>query len=281
MKLGVGEWGFRNLGMEEHCKITAGLGFHCMELGVGGDFKGRLSADMSAPAIAMTKACLADYRIKTPFMCVENDFSRGSARELEQAVEQVKREALFAKEFGVTHLRLFAGFTPIADFTEETWRNMLKAFREVNAFCEALGLQIAVETHGALTPHGQGVVHTSTASTDPRALKRLLETLPRNIGINFDPGNLVPLRSGGPEAFEPLLQERINYCHLKDWVQNEDGSWRAVGVGEGAIDWKQLLNLMDFDGVYLIEYEPTEDVEDGIRRSLAYLRQLFPDLQQA
>lgn len=280
MKLGVGEWGFRNLDMEAHCKITSRLGFQYMELGVGGSFPGRLQVDMSDSAIRMTRDCFADYHLKTPFLCLENDFTKGSIRELEQAVEQVKKEALFAGRFGVTHLRLFAGFTPIADFTEQTWVNMQKAFQAVNDFCEKLGMKLSIETHGALRAQGQGVVHVPTASTDQKALKRLLASLPQNVGINFDPGNLVPLQSGSLESYAALLSGRINYCHLKDWVQNADGSWRAVAVGEGAIDWKRLLNQLDFDGVYLIEYEPTEDVEDGIRRSLAYLRSVFPDLEQ-
>ena len=33
---------------------------------------------------------------------------------------------------------------------------------------------------------------------------------------------------------------------------------------------------MKFDGVYLIEYEPLEDPEDGIQRSLDYLSRVAP-----
>ena len=280
MKLGVGEWGFRNLPMEEHCKITSRLGFRYMELGIGGDFAGRMSADMSDRELRMIKSCLKDYGLKTPFMCLENDFTRGSTEELEQMIVQVKKEALFAKQFDVTHLRLFAGFTPIAEFTEDTWSGLLRALREVNGFCETLGMKISIETHGALKPLGEGVAHLQTASTDRAALGRLLAELPRNVGINFDPGNLVPLRAGDPAEYLPILGDRINYCHLKDWVQNSDDSWTAVGVGEGAINWKKLLEQVNFDGIYLIEYEPTEDVEDGIRRSLTHLRGIFPDLEQ-
>lgn len=280
MKLGVGEWGFRNLDMEEHCKITSKLGFHYMELGIGGGFKGRLSADMSEEQICRMKECFADYHIQTPFLCLENDFTKGSAEEIDRSVQQVKKEALLAQNFGVTHLRLFAGFTPIADFTEQTWKNLLRALEETNQFCKQLQMKISIETHGKLEKHGDGVIHIPTVSTDQQALSRLLCNLDDNVGINFDPGNIVPLQKASPESYVERFNDRINYCHLKDWIQNEDGSWTAVAAGEGNIDWKNLLSRMTFDGVYLIEYEPTEDVEDGIRRSLTHLRSLFPELLQ-
>jgi len=58
------------------------------------------------------------------------------------------------------------------------------------------------------------------------------------------------------------LNNRVNYCHLKDWIQYGGGSWVAAGVGDGTMDWKPLLEKMSFKGVYLLEYEPTYDVED-------------------
>lgn len=278
MKLGVGEWGFRNLNMEEHCRITSKLGFHYMELGIGGEFKGRLSADMSQEQIRRMKDCFADYHIETPFMCLENDFTRGTAEQIERAVQQVKKEVLLAQNFGITHVRLFAGFTPIADFTEQTWKHLLRALEETNQFCKQLQMKISIETHGKLEEQGKGVIHIPTASTDQKALSRLLHALDENVGINFDPGNTIPLQKDSLESYVKLLNDRINYCHLKDWVQNEDGSWTAVAAGEGSIDWKKLIDSMTFDGVYLIEYEPVEDVEDGIRRSLAHLQGCFPEL---
>jgi len=52
---------------------------------------------------------------------------------------------------------------------------------------------ISIETHGAITAKGKGMVYTPTVSTDKEALKRLLDELPATAGINFDPGNLKPV----------------------------------------------------------------------------------------
>ena len=48
--------------------------------------------------------------------------------------------------------------------------------------------------------------------------------------------------------------------------------WPAIGDDE--LDYAPLFERMSFSGVYLIEYEPLHDCEDGIRRSLDYLERI-------
>ena len=43
-----------------------------------------------------------------------------------------------------------------------------------------------------------------------------------------------------------------------------------------AIDYARLLPILNFTGVYLIEYEPLEVTVDGLRRSLTHLRRAVP-----
>ena len=47
-------------------------------------------------------------------------------------------------------------------------------------------------------------------------------------------------------------------------------------ISDDDIDYGQLLPVKGHDGAYLIEYEPLEDTEDGIKRSLEYLRRVLP-----
>lgn len=275
MIVGVGCWGFRELPFEAHCQIANDLGFRYLELGIVGDFKGSLQTDMSESQMKATLECIKDFRLKTPWMCIENDFTKGDAKEIEKTVERVIKEATWAKVFGVTHIRLFAGFTPVEEVVGNKWKLMIKAFKTVEEAVKKLGMVISIETHGAIAPKGKGVVHTATVSTDKKALQRLLLELPSTIGINFDPGNLKPLQAEEVSTYLDLINDRINYCHLKDWIQYDDGSWVAAGVGDGEMDFKQLIEKMKYNGVYLIEYEPTHDVKDGIIRSLDYLKANF------
>lgn len=273
MRVGVGEWGFRDLPFEEHCRIAKKFGFYYLELGIGGEFAGRLSRDMGPADVRRVKDCVKDYGLTAPFVCLENDFTLEDRSALQEMVARTKREIALCHELGATHVRLFTGFELAERMTEERWQWMLEAFREAEALCAALGIEIAIETHGQLTPKGEGFVHRHTTSTDWGSLQRLLRELPPRIGINFDPGNLKPL-GGSPLAdYARLFGDRINYYHLKDWKRTGD-YWTACGIGDDDIDWDELLDETSYDGVYLIEYEPTLDVEDGIARSLNHLRRL-------
>ena len=103
----------------------------------------------------------------------------------------------------------------------------------------------------------------------------MLREMPERIGFNFDPGNIKAVRPEDASCCVDVIDTRINYCHLKDWRRQGEG-WVATAIGEDQLDYAALLARMSFDGVYLIEYEPTHDVTDGIRRSLAHLDQVAP-----
>ena len=78
-------------------------------------------------------------------------------------------------------------------------------------------------------------------------------------------------------SYLSLIGDRLNYCHLKDWKQLENGSWIPVAIGDvpdTTIDWKKLFGMIKFDGVFLLEYEQTFDIEDGFRRSLDFISKL-------
>ena len=62
---------------------------------------------------------------------------------------------------------------------------------------------------------------------------------------------------------------------MKEWEQRGEG-WVACAIGDDAGDYGPLFEERIFEGVYLIEYEPLEDSEDGIQRSLDYLGKVSP-----
>ncbi|UKI31171.1 MAG: hypothetical protein L6W00_25615 [Lentisphaeria bacterium] len=60
---------------------------------------------------------------------------------------------------------------------------------------------------------------------------------------------------------------------MKDFRSVEGGVLPAA-CGEGRLDWPKLMAALgDYDGPALIEYELPGDVEDGLRRSLAFLKE--------
>ena len=278
MLVGVGEWGFREMPMEDHFRIAKKFGFKFLEFGIGGGQVGRLPEEPTDEDVAAFVALGQEYDIVTPFCCVENDYTLPDAAAHDAMLAQTLKSIRTAKKCGATHMRLFAGFTPAAEMTEEIWTRMFDAFAQSDALCEELGMLISIETHGKIEMlPNDSAKHIHTVSTDIESIKRLLRDLPPRVGFNYDPGNLKPLADGDASLRLDLINDRINYCHLKDWTAKGDG-WVAVAIGDDDLDYKPVFDRMTFDGVYQIEYEPLHDVEDGIQRSLDYLKKIVSDV---
>lgn len=271
--VGCGWWGFRERAFVTHLDSCAANGFRTLEIGIGDEFAATfpMNTDQQQAAEAIAAATAAD--IKLSFATAENDFSLADPQAHRRMVAHVLAVIDIARLFGVSHLRLFAGFTPAKEVTARLYEQVIDAFQIVNERCMEHGIAISIETHGKITWKGGVALHENTISTDPHYLERLVRDLPANIGFNYDPGNIKAVWPGEPDCWVSIINERINYCHLKDWVAC-DGGWVAGAIGDGTLDYGTLLPKIAFDGTYLIEYEPLSDLEDGIRRSLTHLEQL-------
>jgi len=279
MLIGVGEAGYQGLPFEERCRTTQELGFTYMEIGIGDTVVGQIPLDSNEKMVRSFVDCIEQYNLKTPLVCVDNDFTVANRYDLQKRVDRVCREISLSKKFNATHIRLFTGFTRIEDMTEQMWENLFIAFDEVNRAATRHGIQIAVETHADLEEADGGYYHYQSSSTDWNALNRLLEELPKEIGINFDSGNLRVFAQSSLLEYVDLLNPRVNYCHLKDWIENPDGSWSAAAIGDSDFDWKPVIDRLVYNGLYIIEYEPIHDLREGIQRSVAYLKSIGKDLQ--
>jgi sugar phosphate isomerase/epimerase len=274
LKVGCGEWGFRNLPMGRHFEIAAEFGFRELEFGIGGGQTGRLSEHPTPAEIADFRALSANWGISTPGCCIENDFTLADAglhaAQVQKAIAQSRAAALC----GAKQVRFFAGFTPVSEMSEPLWSQLLSALLECDAELEKLGLTMAIETHGAIRFQKDGAaIHLHTVTTDRTALSRLISELPERIGFNYDPGNMRAAAPADTRYAVDLLAGRITYCHLKDWLRSGEG-WVAGAVGDArdGIDFKALLPKTGYHGTFLIEYEPLADTSEGIARSLAHLR---------
>ena len=272
LRIGCGEWGFRDLPMRRHFEIARDFGIRVLEFGIGGGRVGRLSEAPSLEEIAEFLRLGSEFGIATPFCCIENDFTLADSAAHAAMLDKVLGQMRSAATCRATHVRLFAGFTPLATMTEALWSQLLAALAACDAQARRLGLTIAIETHGAIASGPQGeAIHQATVTTDRQALERLLREMPSSIGINYDPGNIKAAEHSSTKLHLEVVDERVNYCHLKDWRRVGEG-WEACGVGDDDLDYPALLSRMRFEGVYLIEYEPLHDTEEGIRRSLETLK---------
>ena len=276
MIIGIGEWGFRELPMEEHFRVAKKFGFRHMEFGIGGGFPGRLPEKPSDVEVANLKALSRKYAITVEHCCLENDFTLDDPAAHHEMVKKTMSQIRAAGRAGAVRVRLFAGFTAVPQMTPERWGRMLDAFEMCDTICQDNGMRIAIETHGAITQNADGTTtHVNTVTTDRASLQRLLRDLPATIGFNYDPANLKAVSPEDKLCAVDLLAARTDYCHLKDWKCMANG-WAACAIGEDDLDYVPIFKKMTYDGVYFVEYEPTGDLEAGIRRSLDYLHTAAP-----
>ncbi len=266
MKLGNAAWGLRQTPLEEQLRLTAAMGLELLELSIGNGADDPLQPDSDSRRIAEVRDAFAAYGVRCDCAATGNDFTCDEAAAELAKVGHVIDVAAAA---GCRYLRIFAGFASDASLDAVRRRRMLECLAAVQCRAAASGLVLTVETHGGVAV--ENGVHRYFASATTRC-DFWREILTTGVSINFDPANLAAVGIGDPAGFFRRFRDRIACIHLKDF-RDVPGGVEPVACGEGRLDWDELLPVIrDFAGPVLFEYEPTEDIADGLRRSLAFVR---------
>ncbi len=242
-------------GRDEPAAIAA-LGVRCGQMGLAGD------TPMTEASAEAWRAALDRHNLTVVTLFAAYDGERYDDIPTVQAtvgfVPPATREARvrrtlalsdFAARLGVASVACHVGFIP-ADLSDPAHQRVLDDVRRVCDHCGALGQSFALET-------GQ----------EPAA--ELLEFLHRasrpNLGINFDPANMILYGTGEPIAALRLLRPRLLSVHCKDGLWPDPAQPGALGrevpLGEGAVgipDFVAALRETGFTGPLNVERE-TED----------------------
>jgi sugar phosphate isomerase/epimerase len=166
--------------------------------------------------------------------------------------KNIQTTAALAHSLGLKLVTFHAGFLPHQQ-TDKNFAKMLDRLSEVaNIFAEA-GIVLGLETGQETAP----------------VLMQLLKKLKRpNIGVNFDPANMILYGKGDPIEALKVLGGWIRQVHLKDATQTKvPGTWGLeVPAGKGQVDWRAFfaaLQQLKFNGPIVIEREAgTQRIED-------------------
>ena len=145
-------------------------------------------------------------------------------------LENFKRTAALAQGLGLRLVTLHAGFVP-ADETDPAFAKMVDRLAAIAAVFAAHGLTLGLET-------GQ-----ETAADLAHLLGRLDR---KNIGVNFDPANMLLYDKGDPVEAVGLLRRWICQVHIKDARRTRvPGTWgEEVPAGTGEVDWGAFFNAL-------------------------------------
>lgn len=279
MIFGNAAWGLRETPLKEQLRITRDMGLKVLELGIA-NAPNDVPLDVTYEELTEIKELAAEYGVILMCAATGNDFTvgqEGTAACLNHPdVEKLRRVIDICAELGISYLRIFAGFTALDDVTEEVFGYMLESLKAVCVYAEEKGVIPVVETHGGVNGFFDGVEHFHSTTTVMASLKHIMDRLPDNAKICYDPANLYAVNHKRPELFYEVFRERIGYAHFKDFKKLPSGHLKPSYCGDSEMNWTVILEAMkDFDGVALFEYENIEDVEVGLRKSHAYINNLL------
>jgi sugar phosphate isomerase/epimerase len=191
-----------------------------------------------------TEACFREKGISVVsgmFGCVGEDYSTlQSIRDTgglapdstwEQNRRNIRATVPIARRLGLKLLAFHAGFLP-HDESDPNFGKMLGRLSEVaDVFADA-GMNLGLET-------GQ--------ETAPVLLEVLQKLNKKNVGVNFDPANMILYDKGNPIEALRVLGGWVRQVHIKDAVRTKvPGTWGAeVPVGTGQVDWRAFIDTLN------------------------------------
>ena len=149
-----------------------------------------------------------------------------------------------ARQLGLKLVTFHAGFLP-HEATDPNFAKMLWRLAETADVFQAAHIAVGLETGQETAP----------------VLVQLLQKLKRpNVGVNFDPANMILYDKGDPIAALRVLGPWIRQVHVKDARRTKvPGTWgEEVAVGTGEVDWPAFfatLRKLNYTGDFVIERE--------------------------
>lgn len=272
MRFGNASWGLRETPLRKQFEITRNMGLDILEIGIANaNTQGEIPLNVSDGKIKEILEISNAYGVEMLCAATGGDFTVNT-----EDVPKVKKVVDICKKLNIKYLRIFTGFTPLTDVTDDIFDMMIKSLCEVCNYARLNGVIPVIETHGAVNGYDDGVEYIMSTSTDIETFKKILELIPDNAKVCFDPSNLYAVGIKEPESVYTALKEKVAYAHFKDFEVLQSGHLKPSFCGNSELNWASVLDKMkDFDGFAVFEYENTEDVEVGLQRCFNYITKLI------
>lgn len=185
---------------------------------------------------------------------------------------EIKEIADFARTLDVDVVGVHLGFVP-HDVNDPDYKALVELTREICGHCKQNRQSLHLET-------GQEPVDV--------LIQFLNDVGVDNLFVNFDPANMILYGAGEPLPAVEALGSRVRSVHCKDatWSDQPGETWGCeVPLGEGAVDFKKFLNVLErigYDGPLTIEREIPQEPErqkTEIGRAIDLLQRLKVEVQ--
>jgi sugar phosphate isomerase/epimerase len=282
----AGFWGQATLGLDEFIDKAADLGYdgvmlmakrpHLSVLDFGANGCGRLRQKLERRGLR--SVCLAGY---TNFTA---DLEHGDIPHREMQIEHVTSLAQLAHDLGSTLVRVFTGYeNPAASYAAQ-WKILVDTLRDCARRAAEYGVTIGVQNHHDIAA-GYEVMHDllcEVAEPNCRAMFDAWSPFLHGADLNAAARKMAAMTVHTTIADYQLRPrykyhpQVVNYTPQPPLVQ-------AVGMGEGAIDYRGFLATMHEAGFQgSIAYEmcsplltggSMDSLDRNARRFLEYMRE--------
>ena len=208
------------------------------------------------------------------FRCVGEDYATLESIRLtggiapdatwEENLRNIRAAATLAKKIGLKLVTFHAGFLPPNE-SEPTFGKIMQRLDEVSDIFMVHNILLGLET-------GQ-----ETATELAALLHKLNHP---NIGVNFDPANMILYDKGDPVKALRTLAPWIRQVHIKDATRTQvPGTWgEEVVVGDGEVDWRAFFTTFKqviFNVNLAIEREAGDQRVADIRTARSVMEKTF------
>ena len=182
-----------------------------------------------------------------------------------EANQQIARDVVeAARSLGLELVSFHAGFLP-EEPDDPDYEKLIQRLRTIATLFDDSGIQLSFETGQEEGP----------------VLSRFLDDLAApNVGVNFDPANMILYDKGDPIEGLKTLVPYLQQVHIKDANKTkESGTWgEEVVVGTGEVDWPAFLDILrraNYKGALVIEREAGDDRVTDILAAKTHLETLL------
>jgi sugar phosphate isomerase/epimerase len=183
----------------------------------------------------------------------------------EQNVKNISAAATIAKKMGLRLVTFHAGFLPPNE-SHPTFAKMCQRLDTVADIFMVQNILLGLETGQETAPELAGLLHKLNHP---------------NIGVNFDPANMLMYDKGDPVKALHTLAPWIRQVHIKDARRTKTpGIWgEEVVVGRGEVDWHGFFTTFKhviFNVSLVIEREYGNQRVQEIRIAREFIERSFP-----
>jgi sugar phosphate isomerase/epimerase len=238
-------------------QMAAALGVDSIEIDARRDLR---PTEVSGTALRQIRKLLADLNLRVVSVRFATRRGYDELIDLERRVRATKEAMQMAADLGATVVVNQIGMIPESkdDPALDTLRSVLT---DLGRFSQRHGAFIGCET----------------GSEPYDRLRQFIETLPEGTaGITFNPGNLIV--NGYDIDDLSKSAKHILLVHVKDAVRDRArGRGSEVPLGRGLAEFPLIAAALDerhFSGSFVIDHDPTPNIESELRSSIAFLRNI-------